>query len=86
MNEKITSIKIKIDKSTPFGIVKVLEDGSTVPLSGNTDWKYLSEMTDEQIEAAAKSDPDNPPITPKELKGFKRVGRRSDKSINDNDF
>lgn len=80
MNEKITSIKIKVDKSSPFPIQKVLPDGSTVPLSDTTDWKYLSEMTDEQIEAAANDDPDNPPLTPDELKRLKRVGKSSDKT------
>jgi uncharacterized protein (DUF4415 family) len=28
---------------------------------GSTDWERLRNMTEEEIEAAAKSDPDNPP-------------------------
>ena len=32
-------------------------------------------MTDEEIEAAALSDPDNPPLTPADFKRMKRVPR-----------
>lgn len=32
-------------------------------------------MTDEEIEAAARSDPDNPPLTPEDFKRMKRVPR-----------
>ena len=31
------------------------------PLRGETDWDRLRNMTEEEIEAAAASDPDNPP-------------------------
>jgi len=30
-------------------------------------------LTDEEVEAAARSDPDNPPMTEEQLKGFRRV-------------
>jgi hypothetical protein len=36
-------------------------------------------MTDEEVIAAAKSDPDNPPLTREQLKSFKIV--RSPKTI-----
>jgi hypothetical protein len=31
------------------------------------DWARLDAMTDEEIEAAARSDPDNPPLTEEQL-------------------
>jgi len=30
---------------------------------GRTDWKRIDAMTDEELDAAARSDPDNPPMT-----------------------
>ncbi len=55
-------------------LVQVLPDGSTRPFpASRTDWKRLAEMTEEEIEANAQSDPDNPPITEEELKFFRRV-------------
>lgn len=49
--------------------VRVLPDGSTIPYvsAGRTDWARLEAMTEEEIEANALADPDNPPITPEEL-------------------
>ena len=35
------------------------------------DWKLLNAMTDEEITAAALSDPDNPPLSPERLAQFK---------------
>lgn len=35
-------------------------------------WARLDAKTDEEIEAAALSDPDNPPLTEEELKRFRR--------------
>jgi putative transcriptional regulator len=37
------------------------------------DWSRLDAMTDEEIEAAARSDPDNPPSTPEQLKRMRRI-------------
>jgi uncharacterized protein (DUF4415 family) len=34
---------------------------SNQPTHGRTDWERLRKMTEEEIEAAARSDPDNPP-------------------------
>ncbi|MBC6417932.1 MAG: hypothetical protein GDA44_03640 [Prochloron sp. SP5CPC1] len=42
-------------------VVQVLPDGSEVILSSQTDWERVDTMTDEEIEAAALSDPDCPP-------------------------
>lgn len=40
---------------------------------GQTDWKSINSMTDEEIELAAKSDLDAPLLTKNELSQFKRV-------------
>jgi putative transcriptional regulator len=45
----------------------VLPDGSTVPIEDKTDWARLEAMTEEEIEANALADPDNPPLTDEEL-------------------
>lgn len=53
-------------------LVRVFPDGSTQPLKGRTDWARLAAMTEEEIEANALSDPDNPPISDERLKFFRR--------------
>jgi uncharacterized protein (DUF4415 family) len=40
---------------------------------GRTDWARLDAMTEEEIEANALSDPDNPPWTDEELKNARLV-------------
>lgn len=47
--------------------VRVLPDGTTVPYPSQTDWGRLAAMTEEEIEANALSDPDNPPMTGEEI-------------------
>ncbi len=37
--------------------------GDLLPEDDRTDWKRLRAMTEEEIEANALSDPDNPPLT-----------------------
>ncbi len=54
-------------------VVEELPDGSTRPLPDRTDWARLEAMTEEEIEANALSDPDNPPLTPEELARMRRV-------------
>lgn len=39
----------------------------------NVDWKKLDAMTDDEIDAAAAADPDNPPMTDEELASAWRV-------------
>jgi putative transcriptional regulator len=57
-------------------IVQVLPDGSTRPFPPDrTDWAALRAMTDEEIHAAALSDPDNPPLTPERQAKMRRVPR-----------
>jgi putative transcriptional regulator len=48
-------------------IVQVLADGSTRPLESRTDWQRIATMTEEEIEANAETDQDNPPLTTEEL-------------------
>ncbi|MCL7423029.1 MAG: hypothetical protein M8364_19230 [Methylobacter sp.] len=43
------------------------------PTKGKTDYKRLREMTEDEIEKNAESDPDAPLLTDEELKKFKRV-------------
>ena len=55
-------------------LVEVLADGTTRPFPPDqTDWARLRAMTDEEIDAAARSDPDNPPLTPERAARLKRV-------------
>lgn len=54
-------------------LVQVLEDGSTRPLENHTDWARVDAMTDEEVEANALSDPDNPPLTAEQLARLKPV-------------
>jgi putative transcriptional regulator len=48
-------------------VVQVMEDGSTRPLEDRTDWARVDAMTEEEIEANALADPDNPPLTAEQL-------------------
>jgi len=56
-------------------LVQVLSDGSTRPLRDKTDWARLRAMTDEEVTAAAMSDPDARPMTPEQLRAARRVSR-----------
>jgi hypothetical protein len=42
----------------------------------HVDWAKLDAMTDEEIEEAARSDPDNPPLTEDELACLRRPSPR----------
>jgi putative transcriptional regulator len=55
-------------------LVEVLPDGTTQAFPPDrTDWAALKAMTDEEINAAAASDPDTPPRTPECARQLKRV-------------
>jgi putative transcriptional regulator len=54
-------------------VVQVFPDGSIGPLADRTDWARLDAMTEEEIEANALADEDNPPITAEELARMKPV-------------
>ena len=43
------------------------------PSKGKTDWEQVDAMTEEEIHAAALSDPDAQPVTPEELEEFEPV-------------
>ena len=43
------------------------------PSKGKTDWEQVDAMTEEEIRAAALSDPDAQPVAPEELREFKPV-------------
>lgn len=43
--------------------------------SARTDWEAFDAMTDEEVIAAALSDPDNPPMTEEELKRLRPVAK-----------
>jgi uncharacterized protein (DUF4415 family) len=45
---------------------------NTEKMTSLTDWKEFDALTDEQVLAAAKSDPDAQPITDEEFKNFRR--------------
>lgn len=68
--ESITVARVLKDGT----LVEVLPDGATRPFPpDDTDWAALDAMTEEEINAAAASDPDNPPLTPERAKNYKRV-------------
>jgi putative transcriptional regulator len=48
--------------------------GDTLP-RGKTDWARLDAMTDEEVLAAARSDPDAQPLTLEQLAKMRRVSR-----------
>ena len=56
-------------------LVQVLPGGVTKPLEDKTDWARLRAMTDEEVTAAALSDPDARPMTPEQLRTARRVSR-----------
>jgi putative transcriptional regulator len=56
-------------------LVQMLEDGTTKPLEGNTDWQRLRDMTEEEVQAAALADPDAQPLTEERLAGMRPVPR-----------
>ena len=63
--ENIVKARLREDGT----VVQVLPDGSEVRLESQTDRDQLDAMTDEEIEAAALSDPDCPPSP---VGGFRR--------------
>jgi putative transcriptional regulator len=65
-NEEHTVRAKLLDDGT---VVEVLPDGTTRPWEeeDGTDWARLDAMTEEEIEANALADPDNPPWTDEEL-------------------
>ncbi len=56
-------------------IAQVMSDGTTQPLTEGTDWERLHAMTDEEVAAAALTDPDAQPLTDAQLAQMKSVPR-----------
>ncbi len=56
-------------------LVRVLSDGTTRPLEDKTDWQRLRDMSDEEVHAAALSDPDAQPLTEADAGRLRRVPR-----------
>jgi putative transcriptional regulator len=72
MSKQNTIVAKRLSDGT---IVQVLPDGSTKPLKDKTDWARVRAMTDEEVTAAAMSDPDAQPMTPEQLRTARRVPR-----------
>jgi putative transcriptional regulator len=53
--------------------LQVMPDGTRRPIEDQTDWERLNAMSEEEIEAAAVADSDNPPLTESELKKLRPV-------------
>lgn len=64
---------IRARRQDDGSIVRVMPDGSTQAFADRTDWKRLDAMTDEEIEANAQADEDNPPLRSEELARMKPV-------------
>lgn len=56
-------------------LVQVMPDGSTRPSVSTSDWARIDAMTDDDITAAALSDPDNLPLTDEDLRRMKPMPR-----------
>lgn len=52
----------------------IVNPGDPLP-RGKTDWARLDAMTEEEVMAAALSDPDAQPLTPEQLARMRRVSR-----------
>jgi len=53
-------------------ITRVTLDSANPP-RGRTDWRRVDALSDEEIERAARSDPDAPPLSDEDLEKFQRV-------------
>ena len=56
-------------------ITRVTVKPGETPPRGDTDWARLEAMTDEEVMAAALSDPDAQPLTSEQLAKMRRVSR-----------
>ena len=72
MSSKTTIVTKRQSDGT---LAQVLPDGTTKPLDDKTDWEKLRAMSDEEVRAAAMSDPDARPITDAEFSRMKHVPR-----------
>jgi putative transcriptional regulator len=54
-------------------ITKAKRKSRSSAIHSKTDWRAFDAMTDEEVEAAALSDPDAQPLTPERMKRMKRT-------------
>ena len=66
---------IRTKRLSDGSYVELLPNGKTRPSVSKTDWARVDAMTEEEIIAAALSDPDAQPLTDAQLAGMKRVPR-----------
>ena len=65
---------VRVRRLTDGTWIEQQPDGSWRPMrKGKTDWERLRNMTEEEIEANALSDPDNPPLTDEELERMRSI-------------
>jgi putative transcriptional regulator len=57
------------------GTIRVTVKRGERPSKGRTDWARIDKMTDREVVAAARSDPDARPMNARELKGMRRASR-----------
>ena len=67
-----------IVKRTDGVSMQVIGNNKTIPIEEDTDWDSLMKMTEEEIEIAASSDTDNPPLTKKELSRMRKIPNPKD--------
>jgi putative transcriptional regulator len=70
MSKKNTTVA---KRQNDGSLVRVMPDGTTAPLPDRTDWERLRAMTDDEVHAAAVSDPDAQPLTDVSLARMRRV-------------
>lgn len=66
---------IKVVRLADGRVFQELDDGSRKQLFSKSDWARVDAMTEEEIEANALSDPDNPPFTDEELSRLRPVSQ-----------
>lgn len=65
---------VRVRRGRNGAVEEVLPDGSARPLaSSGTDWDHLARLTEQEIDANARDDPDNPPMTAEELSRMRPV-------------
>lgn len=64
---------ITVTRQPDGTVVQALDDGTTRPYEGRTDWARVDALTEEEVEANALSDPDNPPLSAAELDRMRPV-------------
>lgn len=72
-----TSI-ISVRRLADGTVVQVHGDGSTTVLNDDTDYDALARLSDDKIDRAAASDPDNPPVSDDELSTFRTLPNPKD--------